>query len=387
MMSVFQIAHKPPYPKIDGGCIAMASILESINSECDVSLGFISTDKHPFVKNAFPTHLQHKIVAHSKLNTKPNLLGGLLSLFSNNSYLLSRFYSKKFEKELINSIEKLNPDIVQLESLFLVNYIPALRKTNAKIILRTHNVESEIWKDRVTNSSSLKRWALNSMYKKLVKQEINAFQSVDGIVAISQNEIDFATKYAPHKPSVLIPLGVNKVQTESSYADSFFHIGAMDWTPNKHGLDWLVQHVWPKVQIETGKSLYLAGKSLDKSAYKVEGVINLGEVDSSEDLMINSGILVVPLFSGSGIRIKIIEAGLHAIPLIATNKAVEGLNLNQDEDFLLANTPDEFYVQMCKLSGNKDLQKKLGANLRKKIETQFDNERLKKQLIEFYKSI
>jgi len=386
MMRVLQIAPKPPYPKIDGGCIAMASVVENLN--CDVYLGFVSTEKHPFKKVAFPPQFQDKIVAHTQLKTKPNLYKAFLSLFSSSSYFISRFYSKQFEKELIHKIELLNPDIIQLESLFLANYIPALKKTNTKIILRAHNVESDIWKERVKKSSFLKRIVLNFIIKRFIKSEISAFQSVDAIVAISQNEIDFAKKYAPQTPSILIPLGVNKSQVESNYADSFFHIGAMDWDPNIEGVNWLINEVWPSVENETSLTLHLAGKSLEVSLYKsIKGVLNHGEVKSASNFMLNSGILVVPLFSGSGIRIKIIEAGLLAIPLIATDKAVEGLNLVADVDFLLANTATEFHLQMCKLAKDKELQRRIGANIQARIVMQFDKEHLNKQLIEFYRSI
>ncbi len=387
-MRVLQIAPKPPYPKIDGGCIAMASIAENLADDCEVYLSFISTEKHPFIQDAFPQQFQTRIVASAELKTKPNLLNAARSLFSSNSYFISRFYSNQFEKELIQKIEQLKPDIVQLESLFLANYIPALKKTNAKIVLRTHNIESDIWKLRAKKTPLIKRMGLNFIIKRLLKNEINAFKSVDAIVAISQSEIDFAKEFAPQTPSVLIPLGVDKPQDTSNYSDSFFHIGAMDWEPNIEGIDWLAKNVWTAVYNETGLPLNLAGKNLDKSVYSgIKGIVNHGEVESASEFMLNGGILVVPLFSGSGIRIKIIEAGLCATPLIATDKAVEGLNLVAEEDFLVANSVAEFHTQMCKLAKDKELQRKLGASLQTKIVTQFDKERLNKKLIEFYKSI
>lgn len=385
MMKILQIAPKPPYPRIDGGCIAMASMIEGLSKDNEVFLAFVSTDKHPFSKSDFPDQFQEKIIAQTKLNTKPNLFKALFSL---KSYFISRFYSKQFEKILLKTIENLNPDIIQIESLFMTEYIPALKKTNVKIVLRSHNIESDIWQDRAKNATFWLRPILNFMQKKLLKNEIRAFQSADGIVAISTREVEFATKYAPKTPSILIPLGITQPKSQSTYSDSFFHIGAMDWKPNKHAVNWLISEVWTDVYKETGYPLHLAGKSLDKSKYiDTKGIVNHGEVESAYNFMTQSGILIVPLFSGSGIRIKIIEAGLYAIPLIATHKAVEGLGLVPNEEYIEANTAKDFHLQMCKLAADKALQMKLGANLKSKIVAQYDSTHLNKKLVEFYKSI
>jgi glycosyltransferase involved in cell wall biosynthesis len=276
-----------------------------------------------------------------------------------------------------------------LESLLLAPYISNIKTLGVKVIVRTHNVEHELWQEKAQQAKGLKKIAYNMLKRKLFNNEVRALNLCDGIIAISPNEMNFVANYAVKTPAVWIPLAI-EIDKKSSFNPSahFFHIGAMDWQPNIEGLNWFFKTVWKHVHSETNALMHIAGKGLSKNDYSdIVGVVNHGEVSSASDFMRNSGILVVPIFSGSGIRIKIIEAGKSGIPLIATPKAVEGLQLEANVDYLVANTPAQFIEQMINLAQNKELQVKLGEKLKSKISNQFERTQLNNKLGEFIKSI
>ena len=388
MMRTLQIAHKPPYPKLDGGCVAIAAMHNTLASFSEVNLAFITTHKHPFVATEFPVEIQRKIKAHRHLNASPTLFGFIKSFVTRKCYLTSRFYSRSFEKELVKLIDDNKPDFILLESVFLADYINTLKQTGTKILLRTHNVESAIWKSKSNHTSFFKRLLFLHFSRSIHQLEVNACKSVDGIIAISQRELEFIAQHQISTPHILIPMGITETNQYSSYQRSFFHLGAMDWEPNKRGTDWLVDKVWQKVYQTTQSQLHLAGKSLQQTEYNnIEGVYNHGEINNAHAFMCQHGILVVPLFSGSGIRIKIMEAGLHKTPVIATPKAVEGLNLIPETHYLEATTEAEFYTQMTRLVNDIKLQQQLGTSLHAHIIDQFHYTKLNQRLIEFCQSI
>ena len=111
-----------------------------------------------------------------------------------------------------------------------------------------------------------------------------------------------------------------------------FHLGAMDWGPNREGIEWFLTSVWPTlVARHPGTEFHLAGKGLDPTVYAhIPGVVNHGEVPDAESFSTEFDLLVVPLLRGAGIRVKIVEAMAKGIPVATTGKGVAGLDPKTD---------------------------------------------------------
>lgn len=386
-MNVLVVSSKPPYPQIDGGCIAVSSMVEGIISEdIKVHLLTLSTQKHPFDKNAFPSHWQEKIkIKNITIDTKIKFFALIFNLLSHRSYFTSRFYSKAFEKIMIETIKENTFDIIQLESVFLCSYLKTLKQnTKAKIILRSHNMEHQLALQRAKKSAFIKKWYLNLQANRLKKEELFLAKNAHGIACISlneKNEFQTMNKHVAH-----IPTGISPNNFTYQPSDSFFYIGAMDWQPNIEGINWLIKNIWSKLDPNT--TLHLAGKSLSPSQqYALNNIKNHGEVENAKNFMKNNGIMLVPLFSGSGLRIKILEAGALGIPIIATKKAVEGIGLANGEDYLEANSAAEFKASISKLQNDKVLQVQLSKAIKKKITTLYNTQNISRKLIEFYRNI
>jgi polysaccharide biosynthesis protein PslH len=388
-MKILIISHKPPYPSVDGGCLAMAKLAEGLKTEhVDVAYACLSTEKHPFRKKEFE-QTSFPVLGHRKVNTTPTLLGYLRSFFGQSSYLTDRFYCAEFSKELASQLIAFQPDVVLFESLFSAVYLDDLRGVSkAKIVLRSHNLEADLWQKKVSAMGKLKQLILQPAINRLEKLEQRIFKQVDGVMAISSEEVNYCQQIAPETPVIHIPMGINlsPVQTFEP-AKSFFHIGAMDWEPNIQGINWLVQSVWPSVHAKSGYSLHLAGKGLQSEEYQLPGIVNHGEVDHAERFMQSHGIMVVPLFQASGIRIKLLEAGALGIPVIATPQAVGSLPLVHEEDLLIASNEQEFSEAMNRLIVDFELQQKLAQGIRKKIELNFSSSQIHKQAVDFLRHI
>ena len=143
-MNILQICHKPPLPAFDGGCKAMHALTEGfLANAISVKILTISTQKHPFQPELFPTnYLEQTNIAHTFIDTAIKKKAALANLFSNKSYNISRFYNKNFEELITATLQKEKFDVVLLESLYTTPYINAIRKnSNANIIYRSHNIE------------------------------------------------------------------------------------------------------------------------------------------------------------------------------------------------------------------------------------------------------
>ena len=376
-MKILIITHKPSFPKSDGGCLASAQIILGLELlGLDYKIATICTPKHPFLKEAYPKEIREKIALNFHLNTG-NISRNLIAWFaSEKSMFLARFYEPKFEKQLQEICNNYQPDIIHFESLFAAVYLPALRAVcDAKMLLRSHNIEHELWQDRLKKSNSLKKWFLKNHVLRLKTAEMKLFRSADGIATISKNEFNFLSENQITTPAIYLPTGMTIGTENSSYGNDFFHLAAMDWQPNINGLNWLIHEVWSKSDFQQNRILHIAGKSLNQKDFSAHnGVKNHGMVKDSRSFMCDFGIMLIPLFEGSGLRIKIIEAGGLGVPIIATSKAVEGIGLKHGIHFLEANTASEFQKAMQLLMNDVSLRRSLGEAIRHFIKENFNQD-------------
>ncbi len=145
-------------------------------------------------------------------------------------------------------------------------------------------------------------------------------------------------------------------------------LGAYHYYPNINAANFLIEQVWPKVrQALPTAQLIIAGKdphnihSYDKS---VAGVEFTGFVDDLEALYQRSRVVCCPIFSGGGTRVKMIEAAAYGKPIVASQIGAEGLEMQDGQEFLLRNQPDEFANACLELLQNDALCDRLGSAAR-----------------------
>jgi len=328
------------------------------------------------------------------LRLKP--LDAFLNLFTKKSYHVDRFISHELKKRLAQILSSEKFDVVQMETLYMAPYIETIREISpeSKIVLRAHNIEYFIW-DRVrkTTSNLFKKIYLRHIVSTLKYYELNAFKKFDGIAAITGHDADFIRKF--NSSTIAIPFGIYPAEFKISAPEewefpSLFHIGSMNWIPNEEGIRWFLREVWPLIhQKHPGLLFYLAGRHMPGwlKNTRIEGVKVLGEVDSAEDFISEKGIMIVPLLSGSGIRIKIIEGMAAAKPVVSTSTGAEGIEVSDGKDILMADSPQEMADAVSRLVNDKQSAMALAKNARQTIEKKYDNSKLMKRLQQFYQEI
>ena len=395
-MKVLQICLKPPLPEIDGGCKAMNNITQGLlQNGVAIKIVTLSTYKHPFNKEELPEEYCSKTnIEHVYIDTKVKAIDAFLNLFSSKSYNIERFYSKKFEDLIVAVISKEKFDVIFLESLYVSKYVPAIRKnTNAKIIYRAHNIESEIWQRNAMQEKGFKKNYLNLLAKKLRNYEQNSLNQFDGIAAITAKDKNNLQKMGATIPIEVIPFGIDlndyKIDREAE-KNSIFHIGSMDWKPNQNGIKWFFDHVWDSVVEQRPESTFnLAGKDMPDWLlnHEQKNVRIVGKVKNANDFISQNLIMIVPLFVASGMRIKIIEGMALGKLIIASSIAAEGISYKNGENIIIANTDEEFISALVNYIEDEEAQQKIGTKARELIESTYDNRIIVNNLVQFFKSI
>jgi glycosyltransferase involved in cell wall biosynthesis len=397
-MKILQVCSKTPYPSKDGGSIAMNILTEGLIANGNqVTVLAINTPKH-FIKDEEIDPAYRKKTAYRSvfIDTSIKPFAAFFNLFSSRSYNVSRFYSRHFEKELTALLSKESFDIVQLETLWVTPYVETVRKNSkAKIVFRSHNVEYMIWERLASISkNSLKGMYLKLLAGRLKKYETEMLNKYDGIACITELDASVFKKSGCTIPLIHIPFGVDlsdykPVESDTQFP-SVFHIGSMDWMPNEEAIKWLLKTIWPKIQLKyPNLNLYLAGRNMPGwlLELKMKNVVVEGEVKDSLKFINSKSIMVVPLQSGGGMRIKIIEGMALAKTIISTSIGAEGIAYEPGLNLLIADTEDAFEQAIARCVSDKTFSETIGKNARKLIETKYDNRKICKRLFEFYQTL
>jgi len=159
-----------------------------------------------------------------------------MNLLSRLPYNISRFKNEHFAKVLTHVLAQKEFDIIQIEGSYMGIYLKQIRaESNAKVVLRAHNVEYKIW-DRMSKAETD---FLRSGYVKYLKSGIEKFEKniskeFDGIIPITEVDADFFKRQAPRTPLQVIPAGVDLSEYHANgeaKADSLFMIGNLQWMP------------------------------------------------------------------------------------------------------------------------------------------------------------
>jgi glycosyltransferase involved in cell wall biosynthesis len=120
---------------------------------------------------------------------------------------------------------------------------------------------------------------------------------------------------------------------------------------------------------------------------KIEGVTNHGEVESANQFMISNDIMLVPLLSAGGMRVKIIEGMALGKTVISTKIGAEGINYKDGENILIANTIEEYKQVIKMLLEHPQMINSIGNKARELVSNYYDNKIITKNLIKFYKDV
>jgi len=396
-MKILLLCNKAPYPPNDGSSIAIYQMANGLLSAgATVNLLTINTKKHFKSDSGVPADFKERTKYTSVYhNTDTSIPGAIANLFSTKSYFVSRFYFEEFKEKLIASLRQNAFDIIQLEGLFMAIYLPVIRKySKAKVVLRAHNVEHVIWERHITHEKSFfKKNYLRIQNNRLRNFELNVFNSVDAIVSITDADKDSILKLGITTPCYTSITGVSIGDYElNNTADfvpnSLFYFGAMDWLPNVEAANWFVENCYDKLKTtHPNTTLVIAGKNMPGSLKHLshKGIRIEENVLDKRYFYATYQIMLVPLLSGSGLRIKIIEGMAYGKAIISTRVGAEGINCEHGRDILIADTPDEFITQIGRLLHSSEELKKLEVNAKAFAKTNFDNDSISKKLLNYYK--
>ncbi len=397
-MKILQICKKFPYPPFDGESIAILQLSRGLAQRGNsVRILAMNTPKHHYSPARCPDDLKKMLDIHAvDVDTRVKLLPAFLNLFSNESYNIQRFYSRNFGREIIRHIRDFKPDVIQMEGIYLASYLSTIRKeTDVPLVLRSHNREYRIWEGLARHERNpLKRRYFTLLATRLQFYEQATWSRFDGIASISPADSEEIRLNSPGVPVLDLPAGLDldlyPYREPVEIPHDMFIFGALDWMPNLEGLQWFLDYVWPVVhKALPGVPLVVAGRNAPAHFLKrrIPDMSYLGEVPDARQFYLDHDLCLIPLQSGSGMRIKALEALALGKTIVATSKAVEGIGLEPGKHFLLADKPKDFARAIIECFNDVDLYRKTGRQGAAFVREKYRIDRLAEKMEKFLENL
>lgn len=274
-------------------------------------------------------------------------------LFSPFPYALGKYISKPMVRWLESHVVAGGFDLVVCDFLTPAPNFRRL-KAGVPLILFQHNMEAMIWKRLAESSPNpIKRFYLNCQFRRFSKWERRLSRLFDGVITVSEDDSRYArAHYGLENVRGHVPTGVDvesfsprKEITDGQAVIGF--LGSMDWLANIQAVAFFVREIYPRIKRALPEARFVViGRNPPKSISDLPGsdasITVTGSVDDVRPHLKRCDLMVVPLLTGGGTRIKILEAMAMGVPVVSTAIGAEGLELESGTHLEIADEAGEF---------------------------------------------
>jgi glycosyltransferase involved in cell wall biosynthesis len=366
------LTNRVPYPLNDGGNLAVHAMIEGYQKAgWEVYLLSMLTTRHPLPAEQLNMLFQDIYKFETvPVNNDVKAIGTLWNyLFSRKPNHLKRFQSKHFDKKLKEVLEGFKPDVIQMESIFLASYLDTIKEHSKAVnVLRLHNIEYQVWERLASElKNPFKKMYLNNLAERIKKFEISTWKRFELLFPITKDDAAIVRFLYHHANMTVAPFGIDTSGIKKSDDEKWvgYHIGAMDWLPNQEAMKWFLFYVWQDVRrVSPSFKFYFAGRNMPPAFHEnlPIGVHCAGEVEDAAAFIADKKILIVPLRSGGGIRVKILEAMAAGKLVISTTTGMQGIEAVNGVHYLTANSSMKFAETIQKVLSDRTAYEKICNN-------------------------
>jgi glycosyltransferase involved in cell wall biosynthesis len=293
--------------------------------------------------------------------------------------IVYEFYHRRMKNLVEDFLRTGHFDLLQCEYLQTAHYAqvdPAI-----PAILSEHEVLSLAYLNQYRNIrwlSSQKSKALLS-WMRMLNYEEKMLRQFSRVIVRTRPEREFLAKYAPYARVHDHPTGVDSAffspTGESAEHGTVVFVGNFRHAPNLRGMMWFLKDAWPKIRTRySSAKLNIVGANPSTELREFDGeagVTVTGWVNDVRPFLQQASLFVAPIFHGVGLRTKVLEAWAMEKPVVGTQLAFEGLTSTDGTVCFMADNAEDFATRICLLLENGDLARRMGAQARRLVVSNF----------------
>ena len=384
-LRILFLANRCPLPIVDGQSRRTYNILKGLARRHDVSLLSLYD---PDVK-VDPGTIQHLesfcarvelFAGPAKRVSFPMAMLLLASLFSRDPYTIWRHYSPAYRKRVYELAHSGKYDLVHCD---IISLAYAIRNVNGiPCSITDHDVSYLVAQRMAKNAANPLMKAFVSWESiKLKRLEARILERATVGIAVSEVDRKMLQALCPEANLVVIENGVDTTEFAPSPEEPDDHslvwIGGFNYYPNREGMQYFFEKVYPLIKREIpGVTITVVGNGvtaqLRRWASEDSSIQLLGFVENPIPYAQKAAVFVAPILSGSGTRLKLLEAMALGKAIVTTTIGCEGIEGMNGKDFLIGDQPAQFAAKVVDLLRNRNLRDQLGRNARKVVSDKYD---------------
>jgi glycosyltransferase involved in cell wall biosynthesis len=367
------VAPEAPYPVHGGGALRSASLVEYLARSYTVDAIVFHTPGSPVV---FPPGCINRLLtielpSHSKSSTARLLRNGR-RLLRQTPPLVDRFSG--FGARVAEFLEDYDCGVV--EHFWCAPYVDQIGPRCRRTILDLHNIESA-WH---SGCGKVARWphslAHEVFYRAALDLERHWLPRYSLLLATSEQDAGRIRQIAPTTSVAVYPNSIPLLDSQPRQEqDAIVFSGTLEYEPNRTAVRYFAREIWPSLRSRWPSLQWrLVGRNPEAVERYVRGDSRIectGPVDDAIQYLSAAKVAVVPLLSGSGTRLKIIEAWAAGTAVVSTTVGAEGLPARHNENILLADSPESFESAVTLLLQSSLERRRIGRSGREQYEREF----------------
>ena len=387
-LSVLFVSPYPICPPVHGGGVFMYQTATELAQLCSLHLIILLDFEHERAPHA---ELEAKAGSVEYIIRMPGRPKGLGSIVP---FAVREFGNPDLEWLMHRQIYLHHIDVVQLEYTVLGQYSADFHRLAC--VLFEHDVYFQsIGRGLAGTPGAVHKSKAAFEYLRALRFELSMLPNFDRVQICNPENRDYLLSFLPELRGKLddnragIATSRYDFRPDGREPETMLFLGSFRHLPNQEALDWFTRHVLPDVLKRSPKArLVIVGAEPPPkhSLPNLPDNIELrGFVDDVREPLARYAVFVCPILSGSGMRVKLLEAFSAGMPVVSTRIGAEGLTAKDGEICSLADDPAEFAGKIIELFDNREKARDLAVRARAQVVKTRDMAVLTRNLVESYR--
>jgi glycosyltransferase involved in cell wall biosynthesis len=364
-----------PYPPNNGSKLRIFNILQGLSQQHDVSLLCFVDQNGANLNTPQLGRLCQDIQALPRSWFNPRSYKAILGFLSRTPRSVVDTFSPQMAEDIENRLSEDGYDFVIASEAAMASYAPYFDQTPAIV----EDIEIGVIYEQYARAETAWlrfRHGLTWMKHRRYLSRMLGFCQASTVV--SEQERELLSKAVPNQHDIeVVPNCINLADYKHIGTDpqpsTLIFTGSFSYFPNYEAMEWFIGEVFQGIRSQVpGVNLKITGDHANRPLPNIDGVTLTGFVDDIRQLIASSWISLAPIWSGSGTRLKILEAMALGTPVVATSKGAEGLEVNHGVHILIADTPESFAEMVVRLLRDKELRRHLADNAYQLMREKYD---------------
>jgi glycosyltransferase involved in cell wall biosynthesis len=397
-MKILMVTPYVPYPPSSGGQIRTYNLLKYLSQNNEITLVALYKNDEEKKYESYLKKYCKKIYLCQRPSSPWQFKNIFKTIFSSSPFLVVRNYSdeaKTIIKKLLNQ-EKF--DVIHAETFYVMPHIP---ETKVPTVLVEQTIEYKVYKHFVNSLPFYLRFLVyfDIDIIKLKYWERFYWKKANAVVVVSSSDEKLIKSEEPLLKTSIIPNCVgdemiaNKLEKKEFKFPTIFFQGNFFWLQNVEAANFIIDKIYPQLTKElphikvviAGQNAKKLGKLINKNIHIVN--IEPDNINKVKELFKKNTLFIAPIFGPGGTRLKILAAMGSGMPVISTGTGIEGLEVTNMKNVIIANNPEDFITKIKELLSNNDLYEKIRSNAYKLVKEKYQWSQTAKELETVYKNL